>query len=125
LEHILIFFENQGLMDKIYDIQFVRDQIFKKAKSTVMGQTKGLYPAPLKILEVENILFNQLIKNISANSYNFFSQKVIKTGIEQGSEAGYEAEARVRQSRKTKHGVCTPKTNKFILFCKKKRALLN
>ena len=31
---------------------FVRDQIFGKAKSQVMSQTRGLYPAPLKILEV-------------------------------------------------------------------------
>ena len=36
-----------------------------------MGQTKGLYPAPLKILDV------------------------VKTGIEKGPEAGYEAEAQV------------------------------
>lgn len=35
-----------------------------------MKQTQGLYPAPLKILEV------------------------IKTGVEKGPEAGYEAEAR-------------------------------
>ena len=36
-----------------------------------MKQTAGLYPAPLKIMEV------------------------IRTGIEKGGEAGYEAEAQV------------------------------
>jgi enoyl-CoA hydratase/long-chain 3-hydroxyacyl-CoA dehydrogenase len=36
-----------------------------------MGMTKGLYPAPLKIIEV------------------------IKTGLAEGREKGYEAEARV------------------------------
>ena len=36
-----------------------------------MGMTKGLYPAPLKIIEV------------------------VKTGLEEGSAKGYEAEARV------------------------------
>jgi enoyl-CoA hydratase / long-chain 3-hydroxyacyl-CoA dehydrogenase len=36
-----------------------------------MGMTKGLYPAPLKIIEV------------------------IKTGLAEGREKGFEAEARV------------------------------
>ena len=51
-------------------IDFVKDQIFKKAKSQVMKQTNGLYPAPLKILEV------------------------IRTGLDKGSAVGFEAEAK-------------------------------
>ena len=43
------------LTSNIMDIQFVRDFIFNKARSTVMGQTKGLYPAPLKILDVKKL----------------------------------------------------------------------
>jgi len=30
----------------------LRDFVFKKAEETVMKKTLGLYPAPLKILEV-------------------------------------------------------------------------
>lgn len=56
-------------MDKVFEFEFVRNYIFNTAKSKVIGQTKGLYPAPLKILDV------------------------IKTGVEKGPKAGYEAEA--------------------------------
>ncbi|XP_049815652.1 trifunctional enzyme subunit alpha, mitochondrial [Schistocerca nitens] len=48
---------------------WVRDQIFGRAKNQVMKMTGGLYPAPLKILEV------------------------IRTGIEKGPESGYAAES--------------------------------
>lgn len=58
-------------MDKAFEIEMVRNYIFNQVKAKVMGQTKGLYPAPLRILEV------------------------IKTGVEKGSEAGFEAEAQV------------------------------
>ncbi|KAL7298695.1 hypothetical protein TKK_0008454 [Trichogramma kaykai] len=51
-------------------IEFVKDQIFKKAKAQVMKQTNGLYPAPLKILEV------------------------IRTGLDKGRTVGMEAEAK-------------------------------
>ncbi|KAG7157570.1 trifunctional enzyme subunit alpha, mitochondrial-like [Homarus americanus] len=47
---------------------FVKDLVFNKAKSTVMKQTNGLYPAPLKILEV------------------------IRIGLDKGPAAGYAAE---------------------------------
>ncbi|XP_078612366.1 trifunctional enzyme subunit alpha, mitochondrial-like isoform X1 [Branchiostoma floridae x Branchiostoma japonicum] len=49
--------------------EFVRTRLFGMVKGQVMKQTKGLYPAPLKIIEV------------------------VKTGIEKGKEAGYLAEA--------------------------------
>ncbi|KAM4695094.1 trifunctional enzyme subunit alpha, mitochondrial [Discoglossus pictus] len=62
----------KGLIQKITDyvmsVPFVRQQIYKTVEKKVQKQTKGLYPAPLRIIEV------------------------VKTGIEQGSEAGYLAE---------------------------------
>ena len=47
---------------------FTKDYVFNTAKGKVMKQTNGLYPAPLKILEV------------------------IRTGLDKGSNAGYKAE---------------------------------
>ncbi|KAL3049550.1 hypothetical protein OYC64_008907 [Pagothenia borchgrevinki] len=65
--------KKKGTMDKVQDyvmsFEFVRNQIYKTVHGKVMKQSKGLYPAPLKIIE-------------SA-----------KTGIEQGPDAGYLAEA--------------------------------
>lgn len=64
----------KNLMGKITNyvlsLEFVKDQVFKKAKAQVMKLTGGLYPAPLKILEV------------------------IRTGLDKGSIVGYEAEAK-------------------------------
>ncbi|CAH0746973.1 unnamed protein product [Bemisia tabaci] len=63
----------KGLTDKVLNFalgyDFVKDKIFGKAKSSVMKMTGGLYPAPLKIIEV------------------------IRTGIDKGPRAGYEAES--------------------------------
>ncbi|KAM8952311.1 trifunctional enzyme subunit alpha, mitochondrial isoform 2-T2 [Pelodytes ibericus] len=65
--------KEKGLVKKITDyvmsVPFVRQQIYKTVEKKVNKQTKGLYPAPLKIIEV------------------------VKTGVEQGSEAGYLAES--------------------------------
>lgn len=65
--------KEKGKMEKIQDyvmsFQFVRNQIYKTVHSKVMKQSKGLYPAPLKIIECT------------------------KTGIEQGPTAGYLAES--------------------------------
>ncbi|XP_078047389.1 monolysocardiolipin acyltransferase Mtpalpha [Augochlora pura] len=58
------------LMNYALSFDFVKDQIFKRAKGQVMKMTGGLYPAPLKILEV------------------------VRTGLDKGSAAGYEAEAK-------------------------------
>ncbi|TGZ47655.1 trifunctional enzyme subunit alpha, mitochondrial [Temnothorax longispinosus] len=64
----------KSLMDKItqqiLSINFVKDQVFKKAKAQVMKMTNGLYPAPLKILEV------------------------VRVGLDKGPVAGFDAEAR-------------------------------
>ena len=39
-------------MSKAFDYEILRNYVFNQAKGKVMSQTKGLYPAPLKILEV-------------------------------------------------------------------------
>ncbi|OWR50827.1 hydroxyacyl-coenzyme A dehydrogenase [Danaus plexippus plexippus] len=57
------------LMASVMDVEFVKNFIFKKAKDQVMKASRGLYPAPLKILEV------------------------VRTGVDKGQAAGYEAEA--------------------------------
>ncbi|GBP60910.1 Trifunctional enzyme subunit alpha, mitochondrial [Eumeta japonica] len=63
----------KGLIEKItaaaMSLEFVKNFIFKKAKDQVMKMSRGLYPAPLKILEV------------------------VRVGVDKGPAAGYEAEA--------------------------------
>ncbi|XP_033644913.1 trifunctional enzyme subunit alpha, mitochondrial-like [Asterias rubens] len=59
----------QKAQDYVMGLGFVKNQIYKKVHGMVMKNTKGLYPAPLKIIDV------------------------VKTGLEQGPEAGYLAEA--------------------------------
>ncbi|XP_007532659.2 trifunctional enzyme subunit alpha, mitochondrial [Erinaceus europaeus] len=94
---------NKGLMEKLtsyaMSIPFVRQQVYKKVEETVRKQTKGLYPAPLKIIEV------------------------VKTGIEQGSDAGYISESQkfgeLAMTKESKalmglyHGQVLCKKNKF------------
>ncbi|EDW57841.1 trifunctional enzyme subunit alpha, mitochondrial [Drosophila virilis] len=64
--------EKTGLVNKlqalVMDTDFVKNKIFDTARKQVMKASGGLYPAPLKILEV------------------------IRTGVDKGVEAGYEAE---------------------------------
>ncbi|XP_004627494.1 trifunctional enzyme subunit alpha, mitochondrial [Octodon degus] len=47
---------NKGLVEKLtsyaMSIPFVRQQVYKKVEEKVRKQTKGLYPAPLKIIDV-------------------------------------------------------------------------
>ncbi|XP_063239413.1 trifunctional enzyme subunit alpha, mitochondrial [Bacillus rossius redtenbacheri] len=57
------------LLSKTMEIGWVRNKVFEKARAQVLKTTGGLYPAPLKILEV------------------------IRTGVEKGARAGYEAES--------------------------------
>lgn len=63
----------KGLVNKVtaaaMQWDFVKNFIFNKAKEQVMKASRGLYPAPLKILEV------------------------VRTGVDKGPVAGYEAEA--------------------------------
>ncbi|XP_026376079.2 trifunctional enzyme subunit alpha, mitochondrial isoform X1 [Ursus arctos] len=94
---------DKGLVEKLtsyaMSIPFVRQQIYKKVEEKVRKQTKGLYPAPLKIIDV------------------------VKTGIEQGSDAGYLSEsqkfAELTMTKESKaliglyHGQVLCKKNKF------------
>jgi enoyl-CoA hydratase/long-chain 3-hydroxyacyl-CoA dehydrogenase len=58
------------LMNFALSTTFVKNKVFETAKGKVMKQTKGLYPSPLKILDV------------------------VRTGMDKGSVAGYAAEAK-------------------------------
>uniref|UniRef100_A0A673KR10 Trifunctional enzyme subunit alpha, mitochondrial n=1 Tax=Sinocyclocheilus rhinocerous TaxID=307959 RepID=A0A673KR10_9TELE len=78
---------------------FVRQQIYNTVQKKVMKQTKGLYPAPLKIIEC------------------------VKAGLEQGPTAGYLAESqnfgKLAMTPESKaliglyHGQVTCKKNRF------------
>ncbi|KAK7504057.1 hypothetical protein BaRGS_00004789 [Batillaria attramentaria] len=65
--------KKKSLQDRIMDYVLANDAgknfVFGKAQKQVMKMTKGLYPAPLKILEV------------------------VRTGLDKGKEAGYAAES--------------------------------
>jgi len=56
--------------DKVVDFGPIRNVVFNQARKQVMGMTKGLYPAPLKILDVT------------------------KAGLENGLPAGLQAESK-------------------------------
>lgn len=64
--------EKTGLVNKVTEyamgLEFVKNFVFKKARDQVMKLSNGLYPAPLKILDV------------------------VRTGADKGFEAGLEAE---------------------------------
>ncbi|NWH55188.1 ECHA enzyme, partial [Fregata magnificens] len=94
---------SKGLIQKITDyamaLPFVRQQVYKTVESRVQKQTKGLYPAPLKIIEV------------------------VKTGLDQGRDAGYLTESQsfgqLAVTKESKaliglyHGQVRCKKNKF------------
>ncbi|NXM76017.1 ECHA enzyme, partial [Serilophus lunatus] len=94
---------SKGLMQRLTDyamaLPFVRQQVYKTVESKVQKQTKGLYPAPLKIIEV------------------------VKTGLDQGRDAGYLVEAQsfghLAMTKESKalmglyHGQVHCKKNKF------------
>ncbi|XP_059104639.1 trifunctional enzyme subunit alpha, mitochondrial [Peromyscus eremicus] len=95
--------QSKGLMDKLTSyamtIPFVRQQIYKTVEEKVKKQTKGLYPAPLKIIDA------------------------VKAGLEQGNDAGYLAESQkfgeLALTKESKalmglyHGQVLCKKNKF------------
>ncbi|CRK99700.1 CLUMA_CG012970, isoform A [Clunio marinus] len=64
--------EKTGIVNKatefVMGIDFVKDQIFKRARQQVMKMSAGLYPAPLKILDI------------------------VRVGCDKGMDAGLEAE---------------------------------
>ncbi|XP_026887198.2 hydroxyacyl-CoA dehydrogenase trifunctional multienzyme complex subunit alpha a [Electrophorus electricus] len=65
--------KKKGLIQKLQDVvmgfPFVRKQIYNTVTKKVMKQTKGLYPAPLKIIEC------------------------VQSGVEKGSSTGYQVES--------------------------------
>ncbi|KAM7376191.1 hypothetical protein PAMP_005934 [Pampus punctatissimus] len=65
--------KDKGMMQKLQDyvmsFEVVRNKIYNTVHGKVMKQSKGLYPAPLKIIEC------------------------VKTGVEQGPTSGYLAES--------------------------------
>ncbi|XP_078069108.1 trifunctional enzyme subunit alpha, mitochondrial-like [Mustelus asterias] len=95
--------KKRSLVDRVQSWAFkfplVREQVYKMVGKKVMAQTKGLYPAPLKIIEV------------------------VKTGLEQGSDAGYLFESQkfgeLAMTSESKaliglyHGQVACKKNKF------------
>lgn len=56
--------EKTGLVNKItefaFGFDFVKDQVFKKARQQVMKLSNGLYPAPLKVTYI-TFLNNKLV----------------------------------------------------------------
>uniref|UniRef100_A0A9J8DEU4 Trifunctional enzyme subunit alpha, mitochondrial n=1 Tax=Cyprinus carpio carpio TaxID=630221 RepID=A0A9J8DEU4_CYPCA len=87
------------IQDYVMSYPFVRQQIYNTVQNKVMKQTKGLYPAPLKIIEC------------------------VKAGVEQGPTAGYLAESqhfgKLAMTPESKaliglyHGQVTCKKNRF------------
>uniref|UniRef100_A0A8C1XVV5 Trifunctional enzyme subunit alpha, mitochondrial n=1 Tax=Cyprinus carpio TaxID=7962 RepID=A0A8C1XVV5_CYPCA len=87
------------IQDHVMSYPFVRQQIYNTVQKKVMKQTKGLYPAPLKIIEC------------------------VKAGLEQGPTAGYLAESqnfgKLAMTPESKaliglyHGQVTCKKNRF------------
>uniref|UniRef100_A0AAY3ZX45 Trifunctional enzyme subunit alpha, mitochondrial n=1 Tax=Denticeps clupeoides TaxID=299321 RepID=A0AAY3ZX45_9TELE len=61
--------KTKKIQEYVMGFEFVRNQVYKTVNNKVMKQTKGLYPAPMKIIEC------------------------VKAGIEQGPDAGYLAES--------------------------------
>uniref|UniRef100_A0A8C9U625 Trifunctional enzyme subunit alpha, mitochondrial n=1 Tax=Scleropages formosus TaxID=113540 RepID=A0A8C9U625_SCLFO len=64
--------KEKSLMQKVQDyvmgIEFVRKQIYNTVNKRVMKQTKGLYPAPLKIIEVGELNFGKLAMTSESNA---------------------------------------------------------
>uniref|UniRef100_A0A8C8WFQ8 enoyl-CoA hydratase n=1 Tax=Panthera leo TaxID=9689 RepID=A0A8C8WFQ8_PANLE len=99
LVETFFFFFLTELTSYAMSIPFVRQQIYKKVEEKVRKQTKGLYPAPLKIIDA------------------------VKTGIEQGNDAGYVSESQkfgeLAMTKESKalmglyHGQVLCKKNKF------------
>lgn len=53
LYHIPVWAE---LQDKVMDLGLVKRKIYKTVTAKTQKQTKGLYPAPTKIIEVNNLV---------------------------------------------------------------------
>uniref|UniRef100_A0A663MBI0 enoyl-CoA hydratase n=1 Tax=Athene cunicularia TaxID=194338 RepID=A0A663MBI0_ATHCN len=93
---------SKGLMQKLTDyamaVPFVRQQVYKTVENKVQKQTKGLYPAPLKIIET------------------------VKAGLDQGRDAGYLAESQnFGQLAVTKESKALLGLYRGQVYCKKNK----
>lgn len=75
---------------------YVQNYVFDQATKKVMSQTQGLYPAPLKILDVN---FDK--KLVFKRKLCSFLLKVLKQTFQSGSKVGYNAEAEVIRLKKS------------------------
>jgi 3-hydroxyacyl-CoA dehydrogenase/enoyl-CoA hydratase/3-hydroxybutyryl-CoA epimerase len=66
--------EEKGLMSSVMESIFVRKIIFQKAREKVFSQTKGFYPAPLKILDHLEKSFGRSRKEYLQNEAQAFAQ---------------------------------------------------
>ncbi|CAL8287633.1 unnamed protein product [Gadus morhua 'NCC'] len=88
----------QKLQDYVMSYPVVRNQIYKTVTGKVMKQSKGLYPAPLKIIDS------------------------VKAGLEQGPDAGYLAESQnFGQLAKTTESEALIGLYQGQVICKKNR----
>jgi len=55
--------------------EFVRNQIYKTVHGKVMKQSKGLYPGPLKIIEVSKTSFYATLFNFFICKYELLEYK--------------------------------------------------
>ncbi len=62
-ESMLFYVFDIDVKSKIMSNSYVRNYIFQQAQKKVMSQTQGLYPAPLKILDVCLSFISELNKN--------------------------------------------------------------
>lgn len=90
-------------------VNAVKDYLFKTAKGKVIKQTNGLYPAPLKILEVLRYVLQirlrthgfgsfKLLKRFPCLLYSFdnilhlLQVSIFRTGLDKGEAESYKAE---------------------------------
>ncbi len=60
------------VMDFVLKYEFGKNYLLKQVKSKVMKQTGGLYPAPLKIIDVSTIMkLEAIFGHRKALKYNF------------------------------------------------------
>uniref|UniRef100_A0A8D0FP71 enoyl-CoA hydratase n=1 Tax=Strix occidentalis caurina TaxID=311401 RepID=A0A8D0FP71_STROC len=86
------------LTDYAMAVPFVRQQVYKTVENKVRKQTKGLYPAPLKIIET------------------------VKAGLDQGHDAGYLAESQnFGQLAVTKESKALLGLYRGQVYCKKNK----
>lgn len=115
------------LQDAVMGLGPVRNKIYKTVNEKVQKQTKGLYPAPVKIIEVRyththtpmrilythlyatNVLAQYLTHSHTTRAHMYLTHTLsaccvcqsVRAGVEKGADAGYLAEAQVSYSSPT------------------------